>query len=454
MPHTPWPEEGCALAEARERTVDRVVFRMWRSGIQHYKSLGASTSWTRGDSIDAIRDARHRRMQHQQVLEEQENYMNAEFRRHLTSTSLIAYGRPGNLAAEPQLIAPDIWSALSKVLWDDSAAGERRRGGVVYLAVRVFPVLLAPNRLEFLDGLIVQEAFKKYVINDPEVVAFGRRAIAANRQLEQVFVQGACYTHGGFEWPLAHDDRSVPGTVHSDPKRSHVIGVFSERHRADVMEAIQALAARYRMFLGLLRRGELTGHGIPAVPGHPPGIPRAIWSHDDYYFKADSGDIMEANPECEDPPRDFLLKRWSDVELRRAQQAVVSTTGARISGPELQQPNSDVFHVKPTSHDELRPDTKRKPTRGRKSIEKAKTSRAAEIACTRWLAEIMSASRHERTRSNDDLWRESQQHWPRMLSKRAFERAKAAAISRTGATAWAAAGAPKKSPHQNRRIKR
>ena len=75
----------------------------------------------------------------------------------------------------------------------------------------------------------------------------------------------------------------------------------------------------------------------------------------------------------------------------------------------------------------------------------------AERECERWLASLMGESPDVRRRTNASLISEAMQTWVGRLSKEGFHRAKAAAISATGATAWAKAGASRKSPGQKSR---
>jgi hypothetical protein len=69
----------------------------------------------------------------------------------------------------------------------------------------------------------------------------------------------------------------------------------------------------------------------------------------------------------------------------------------------------------------------------------------AESECAAWLESIIAASPKIRTRTNESLLEEAKSKWPKgRLSERAFERALAKAIDRTGAEAWAKGGRPRK----------
>lgn len=176
MRYLPWPEEGCTLAEARERTADRALWEEWKGRSE------------RGARVD-----------------ECEQQINGAFREFLRRGRLVANCRR-SLAAEPTVttvIEEDIWPALVNTDWSASAVGENRRGGISFQDVRVFPVVHGTTRIESLAGLSLADAAKRYVLNDPEVVALGIRAIDMDPDLERVFRNGHWSPHGVRQWPLS-----------------------------------------------------------------------------------------------------------------------------------------------------------------------------------------------------------------------------------------------------------
>jgi hypothetical protein len=77
----------------------------------------------------------------------------------------------------------------------------------------------------------------------------------------------------------------------------------------------------------LLRAGELEGIGAPGTAGAVEPIPRAIWSHRDFYFEPSTGDILQDNPESEHR-YDRYIKRWVGVVLqspRKRARAVIQS---------------------------------------------------------------------------------------------------------------------------------
>ena len=73
---------------------------------------------------------------------------------------------------------------------------------------------------------------------------------------------------------------------------------------------------------------------------------------------------------------------------------------------------------------------------------------SAETKCTAWLEELMGVDRNNQNRWTNEKLRAHAETKFSGLGKKAFERAKAAAIKTTGAIAWGAAGARRKSPPQ------
>lgn len=77
----------------------------------------------------------------------------------------------------------------------------------------------------------------------------------------------------------------------------------------------------------------------------------------------------------------------------------------------------------------------------------SKGTAAAETACEKWLADMMSKSPKRPTASRKALLAQAQDRWEG-LSENGFDRARAAAIKETGAEAWGKPGRPRKSPTQ------
>lgn len=332
MSYEPWPQDGCTLAEALQRIADAETFKEWAK---------------------------------RPLTQESENTIYASFWSLIRNKQLIAYGRPATLRAKPQLITPDMVPALARHDWARSAIEESRRGGMRFLDVRVFPTVLSPCRVDLLADLTLREALWKYVLQDPEVMALSKGALKLAPEFERVFRGGHCYVHGVYEWPLGEGSCVVGAERPEDC-------FLREPHPPLVVDAADALSHRFDALLGLLRRGEVVAQAIPVIPGDPWTILRSVWSHRDFYFDARTEDIFEANQECEDPPRDWLKKRWMGVVMRRPNTHAIKHPESReeqwsfrassetSEGAALTQIESPIlapentFHVEPSKDDGLR----------------------------------------------------------------------------------------------------
>jgi hypothetical protein len=122
------------------------------------------------------------------------------------------------------------------------------------------------------------------------------------------------------------------------------------------------------------------------------------------------------------------------------------------SNPQYQAAAGQVFHVKPLAHD-VAPSTTTELGLRKASVAgtPAATGEAASRACVDWLVQIIQASPNRRTETKSSLWKKTQEKWPGAVSERSFIAARAQALRTSGARAWSAPGAPRKSPRSNRR---
>ena len=107
-----------------------------------------------------------------------------------------------------------------------------------------------------------------------------------------------------------------------------------------------------------------------------------------------------------------------------------------------------MFHVKPIARDSLLPATTEPQGTSSKSVRaitRVETAEASYQECVAWLMQIMQASPVKRTETKQSLWKQAQEKWAGTLSERSFIAARAEAIRLSGAKAWGAAGATKKS---------
>jgi hypothetical protein len=322
--YDPWPPQGCTLAEARERTADRQRWQELAQRVHGLKSLGPiRQGWTLDEREWAALERRDRdRLK--RALREVETEINTKFRALLHSKQLIAYGRQRDLNADTSLIEADKWPSLPNTNWKTSAVGENRKGGAYYLAVRVYPIVKSPNVVDLLSGLSFVEAFRQFIVNDPEIQSLGKEAIKLEPEYERVFIDGKCYPYGADEWGVKWHEG-----VEISPEHRSLFGILNPPPPRDGRRAYAALADRFGAFLALLRNGHLNARGLPQMPNLPDVVPRTVWSHHDFHFDANAGDLFKINPECEDPPRDLFLRCWIGLLLEFGTRASPSIGNRR-----------------------------------------------------------------------------------------------------------------------------
>ena len=407
-----WPETGCSLAEARERTADRELFS---------QSAEASKGNVRTETKPV------------------EERINADCLDHLKGGRLIAYGRPGGSTAGRQLITTAQWKSFTSIGWQDSSATDCE---LRTFDICVYPPLLAPCHIDLLAGSALADAFMQLVLNEPEVASLGREAVRRSPEFEAVFIRGHCQlARHHAQWPLTFERWPMASTVHPDPTKRSKSDFAREPNPLEVVIATEALKHRYGALISILRRGDLEGRGLTERSGDLDVIPRSIWSHLNFYLDGCGGDILQDGQKsvCR---YHILVRRWSGVVLHRP------------------DPSAHVFramfHGKPPVYDQsLSPpqEPQQAPPSQSKAVARVETKTTSFHACEAWLKAIISKSPNQRTHSNEELWAQAEKKWPQTLSHRKFDEARAAAISSTpGASAWAVGGRPKKaaapkSPH-------
>ena len=94
------------------------------------------------------------------------------------------------MTTPPVPIDPQIFQALNGPGPTSSALEGQFGSGIEIFNVRVFPVLRAPNAAGYLNGLSLADAFRRYVLDDPEVVALGKRVVKTTKRHADVFRDG------------------------------------------------------------------------------------------------------------------------------------------------------------------------------------------------------------------------------------------------------------------------
>jgi hypothetical protein len=302
LDYVPWQEDGCTLAQTRERVADRVLWT-------HRKQLMRE--------LECLHTGKNGRVETE--FGDLEKKIDTNCLEHLNSRRLIAYGTRGPAGAA-RLINGQEWPTFTSIDWNNSAVSDGQSGAVSLSNIRVFPPLLAPCRVDLLAGHSLAEAFRRFVLEEAEVGALAKEAVRLAPEYRRIFEEGRCHVLGFAEWPLAFHRWSMIGIVHPDPMKRSKFAVARKPDPIEVVIAAEALLERYRALVSMLRNGELEGRGLPAVPGPPEPILHSIWSHEEFHFDAVRGDILQDNLHSTDR-YDRLVRRWIGVVLQRGASA-------------------------------------------------------------------------------------------------------------------------------------
>ena len=95
---TPWPWNGCTLAEARQRTADRELWKEYLLRLRRYTQVDISGSFAEAREQLRYRHELYMRMKLPK------GRINHAFRQHLSTGRLIATGRPHDITQPPQIV--------------------------------------------------------------------------------------------------------------------------------------------------------------------------------------------------------------------------------------------------------------------------------------------------------------------------------------------------------------
>jgi hypothetical protein len=393
--YVPWPDDGCNLGAS----VNRLA-----AGI--------------GSNIESVKES---------------------CRRHLLCGDLIAYGRTTQFDENVlHVIKPAIWSALT-IDWRRTKV--LRPDGVEISDIRIFPPVFAPCRVEILDQMPIAEAFRRFVLKDPEVEALAAIALPMAPKWKPYFGKGQSTDFAGSEWSVDLDRWWFAKPVHPNPEKQCVFERRDNPDRLELVIAVEALKHRYRSLMSLLQRGEMTARGVPARAGFSEQIMRSVWSHEAFHLRISTGDVLQDNEQSVDK-FDRTLKSWIGVVLCKPANA---TAEAPWEGRSV-SPATPLFHVNNTGSDVSLPNTTSPAEQTKQTKRRIDTVTTSYRECVTWLAQLMRDSPNTRTATIDELWHQAKVQWPGTLSRRGFESARNEAIKASGAQAWTAAGRSRKSP--------
>jgi hypothetical protein len=269
----------------------------------------------------------------------------------------------------------------------------------------------ALNAAKQLHGLSLIEGFRKFVLEDPEVVASSMHVLAADKRHTAIFREGvAPGPSGGFHWFLDW----TASALASQFVASNLVFVgdpMATRSPA-IVAVSEVLADRIAQLRNLLASGEIVAFGTYVLSGLEMPISPFQWTRSGISIDMSKGDLCEGQDYRATPKWTGLSLRLPDVQLTANRSQSVTASKA-----------ADVPH---------------------KSRDLIQTMHNCLVECLAWLEGMMSDPRIE-PRSREGLWAEAQLKWPNKLSKRAFLKARDDAIANTNAFAWKLPGRKPKS---------
>lgn len=298
-PYDPWPAEGLPLRPALFKTADPDLKSAWEQAQKALESAGGRRRWrtiSRGiydDDTDRSRnDARRDRLERDERASGRE--VLANFVSRLAASRLIATGSRGSPTAPRTPIPATSWNDLGIKHWDRSIVVERTKEKICWYAVTVAPLLHSSQRVRTLAGLTLKEAFQRFVLDDPELIARSKPVLRLAPEYARVFKDGRYTVAGWKQWPLARD----AGYACLTTRGTRFIGRLNDDvDLPDLIAACDVLQDRIDALFDVFRRGELIVRGVPAHAGHADVVLRSVWFHQDYWFEFAGGDILQINHE-------------------------------------------------------------------------------------------------------------------------------------------------------------
>jgi hypothetical protein len=440
--------KGWTLPEAIERTANPDEYAAMLAARKDFNSLGAQPriSWS-SPFVHGPAAWAHNRQQKfialtfqekQAAVEQYERCIEASFFEHMSRERLVGVGTRAIPTANPMILRSAAWKDLRLDPLKKSTLIEATREQTPIYDVRIFPIVHAPNAAELLTGLSLADAFRRCVLDDPEVQATGQHVVRHAPELADVYGQGRFPgASNDYKWPL--DVASVALALHLvEPS----LGVDDATQPVST-NAARVLVDRLRAFRDILVSG-LVVDGRNEITGE-------IATIDPLQRESERWALDIQNNELFDMTTTPPTRWWSALALASAGPDMLG--GERVPRPisplrEADGPAAS-FPVKPTRHDTLRSaslERPRSPSRRQKASPSRTTTQATRHACRRFLMEVIAASPTKRTHTKKQLFGMAKAKWPDLPSE-AFNDARRWAIEAVpGADAWRHSGAPAKSP--------
>jgi hypothetical protein len=306
--------------------------------------------------------------------------------RCLAEGIVLAWGRIGSPGAELSSIPRSIW--LEADFPDpESADAVLISGGARVFDLQIFPIIRSPQARQYLHGLSLGEAFRKYVVADCEIVGLGRRLTDLH---PSVFLEGqAPGPMVDFHWQLGLTAKGLAYRFVDSPMK--IMGARQPVASPLEVAASEILADRIAGLVDFFARGDAVAIGTFAATGVEVAISAGQWRRKDLLVDVENSSLCELR----NHNRNVL---WTGVMIRDPEARMPHETGVAKSVAE-QLPKPKQTQTKANARDE----------------------------CAAWLKSLFSDP-SVLPRTNTVLCEEAKRRWSNKLSKREFDRCRANAL--------------------------
>jgi hypothetical protein len=415
------PFVGWSMGEAIWRCADPDLLSRCFANHKSWKAAGRRTRFSfRNVQIEGMEAAHHNDRQRVfRALLDQKKHIYLQLQsslvKHLLTGTLVAWGQRDSPVKDPMCIPARSWKYL-RINVRKSIAIENTQAKTKLFDIRVFPVIESPDAIDRLSGKTFVEAFQMAVVNDSQLTALRKRALAVQAQPASLGYD--CKPYRAI-WPVGFGRGPDTGAVGFLRKFDEPLKYNREQ------AANRVLAARFSKLMQFLSEGRLVAEGIPKDGGRSVLIPRSIWQRERTYIDLENGDLVEIDQQA----------KYETTALSR-----LTFTGLMLLKP---APISEARVVPENAATDVAIEQQAVPVR--KSVQRVLSRADAEAACLRWLKDLMGSSPTMKPQPRAKYLKQALDKWPEILGGRAFVRCWNTAIKETEGCTWSASGRPKSS---------
>jgi hypothetical protein len=215
-------------------------------------------------------------------------------------TAIWMYVREGRLVATgsirgaaPKVLIPEYASDCQVANWQESTVKHHNKRAITIQGVRIHPTLRAPNAVNRLAGMSLADAFRRFVLDDPEVAALNELQRDSS-SLKKGMRPGPFVV---FHWPLNLTAEEL--AFEYVRPIMYYLGDPSPTPSAEQVEISFVLVDRLNALRDLLASGHVTAKGTFVQTGEIVSIDALQWKRDGTFIDVLNGDLcfeLKSNP--------------------------------------------------------------------------------------------------------------------------------------------------------------